>query len=277
MRPIVALLSDFGTQDHYVGAMKGAVLSVCPEAQLVDVVHDLPPHDVESGSFALAAAADAFPPGTVFLAVVDPGVGTPRRGLAMQTPAHRFVAPDNGLLTLVLADHPDARVHAITNAGLFRFQVSSTFHGRDVFGPVAGHLARGTPLEEVGPPVDDPRRLAVPAVRRRAGDEWEGEVLHVDRFGNLTTNITARDLEEILSHFGNDPTEVVVVVEGAILPVVRTYGDVVEGEPCALVGSSRRLEVAIHAGNAARILGAARGAAVRIRRALGASDRAAAP
>jgi S-adenosylmethionine hydrolase len=272
MRPIVALLSDFGTQDHYVGAMKGAVLSVCPEAQLVDVVHDLPPHDVESGSFALAAAADAFPPGTVFLAVVDPGVGTPRRALAAQTSAHRFVAPDNGLLTLVLADHPDARVHAITNGGLFRFQVSSTFHGRDIFGPVAGHLARGAPIEEVGAPVDDARRLAVPQMRRRADDEWEGEVVQVDRFGNLTTNVTARDLEEILSHFGSDPTEVVVVVEGAILPVVRTYGDVVEGEGCALIGSSRRLEVAIHGGNAARILGAARGAAVRVRRALGGSD-----
>src|SRR5436190_1951844 len=156
VRPIVALLSDFGLRDHYVGAMKGAVLSVCPEAQLVDVVHDLDPHDVEMARFALAAAAPAFPPGTVFLAVVDPGVGTSRRGLAVATADHLFVAPDNGLLSLVLADHPEARVHAITNAGLFRFQVSPTFHGRDVFGPVAGHLARGMALEEVGPAVSDP-------------------------------------------------------------------------------------------------------------------------
>jgi S-adenosyl-L-methionine hydrolase (adenosine-forming) len=273
MRPIVALLSDFGSQDHYVGAMKGAVLSVCPEAQLVDVVHDLPAHDVEAGSFTLAAAVDAFPPGTVFLAVVDPGVGTSRRGLAVQTRAHRFVAPDNGLLTLVLADHPSAAVHAITNAGLFRFEVSATFHGRDVFGPVAGHLARGMPIEEVGPVAKDPHRLPLPEVRRRGEHEWEGEVVHVDRFGNLTTNVSARDLEGILSHFDSDPTEVVVVVEGAILPLVRTYADVVEGEAGALLGSSRRLEVAIHGGNASRILGAARGAAVRIRRALSGSDR----
>src|SRR5712691_8232674 len=124
MPPIVALLSDFGTQDHYVGAMKGAVLSVCPEAQLVDVVHDLPPHDVAAGCFALAASVEAFPTGTVFLAVVDPGVGTARRALAAEAEGRRFVAPDNGLLTLVLADHPEARVHAITNAGLFRFRVS---------------------------------------------------------------------------------------------------------------------------------------------------------
>jgi hypothetical protein len=269
MRPIVALVTDFGTQDHYVGAMKGAVLSVCPEAQLVDVVHDLPPHDVHAGSFAVAAAAEAFPAGTVFLAVVDPGVGTARRALAVQTEAHRFIAPDNGLLTLVLADHSGAQVHAITNAGLFRFHVSPTFHGRDVFGPVAGHLARGMPIEEVGPVATDPHRLKLPEVRRRAATEWEGEVVHLDRFGNLTTNVSDRDLRDILSHFGGDPTEVVVVVEGAVLPLVRTYGDVSEGEPCALVGSSRRLEIAIHGGSAARLLGAARGASVRIRAALG--------
>ncbi len=272
MRPIVALLSDFGTQDHYVGAMKGAVLSVCPDAQLVDVVHELPPHDVGAGSYALVAATEGFPAGTVFLAVVDPGVGTSRRGLAVQTEAHRFVAPDNGLLTEVLADHPEARVHAITNAGLFRYRVSSTFHGRDVFGPVAGHLARGMPIEEAGPPVVDPARIALPIVHRRSRTEWEGEVVHADRFGNLTTNVSERDLREILSHFGGDPTEVVVVVEGAVLPLVRAYADVPEGEPCALLGSSHRLEIAIHGRSASRLLGAARGAAVRIRAALGGGD-----
>jgi S-adenosylmethionine hydrolase len=160
-------------------------------------------------------------------------------------------------------------VHAITNAGLFRFHVSSTFHGRDVFGPVAGHLARGMAIEEVGPVAEDPHLLASRPVRARGHHEWEGEVVHVDRFGNLTTNISDRVLSDVLSNFGGDPTEVVVIVEGAVLPLVRTYGDVSEGEPCALVGSSRRLEIAIHGGNAARILGAARGASVRLRAALG--------
>lgn len=268
MRPIVALLSDFGAQDHYVGAMKGAVLSVCPEAQLVDVVHELAPRDLQGASFALMAAVDAFPVGTVFLAVVDPGVGTARRALAVQTSAHFFVAPDNGLLTLVLDDHPEARAHAITNRGLFRHHVSSTFHGRDVFGPVAGHLARGLPIEDVGEAVADPIRLPIPAVKRLGPQEWEGEIVHIDRFGNLTTNISDRQLSEILSHFAGDPTEVVVVVEGSVVPLVSTYGDVPEGEPCALVGSSRRVEVAISGANAARILGAARGASVRIRPAL---------
>src|SRR5688572_29785189 len=223
MRPVIALLTDFGTQDHYVGAMKGAILSVCPEAQLVDIVHELPPHDVEAAAFALAAAHPAFPPGTVFLTVVDPGVGSSRRALVLETRGWRFVAPDNGLLTLILADHPDARLHEVTNTSLFRDEVSATFHGRDVFGPVAGHLARGLPLEEVGPPARDPVRLSLPPLRRHDGASWEAAVLHVDRFGNLTTNLTRRDLEEILAVFDGDPAEVVVVVEGAVLPLVRTY------------------------------------------------------
>jgi len=137
---------------------------------------------------------------------------------------------------------------------------------------VAGHLARGMPLEEVGPPATDVVVLPLPPVRQRGDTEWEGEVMHSDRFGNLTTNISARDLTEILAHFGGDPTEVVVVVEGAILPLVRTYADVSEGEACALLGSSRRLEIAIHGGSAGRILGAARGAAVRVRPAGGAES-----
>src|SRR5206468_733856 len=134
----------------------------------------------------------------------------------------------------------------ITNAGLFRHHVSPTFHGRDVFGPVAARLARGMPIDEVGPAVSEVVRLAVPPVRQRGEQEWEGEVVHEDRFGNLTTNVSERDLAAILARFGDDPTEVVVIVEGAVLPLVTTYGDVPEGEPCALVGSSRRLEIAIH-------------------------------
>jgi len=265
MPPVIALLTDFGTQDHYVGAMKGAILTVCPEAQLVDIVHEVAPHDVEAAAFMLAAAHVAFPPGTVFLAVVDPDVGSSRRALAMEARGWRFVAPDNGLLTLLLADDAAARLHEITNAGLYRHEVSATFHGRDVFGPVAGHLARGLPLEEVGPPVHDPVRLSLPPVRRHDGTEWESEVVHVDRFGNLTTNLTRRDLEDILAVLDADRAGVVVVVEGAELPLARTYSDVSEGEACALVGSAGRLEIAVNGGSAARLLGAARGAAIRLR------------
>jgi hypothetical protein len=265
MRPIVALLSDFGVQDHYVGAVKGAVLAACREAAIVDIAHELPPHDVPAGAFALAAAYRAFPAGTVFLAVVDPGVGSGRRALAVAAGGHAFVGPDNGILSHVLAEHPQARIHAITNAGLFRHTVSATFHARDVFGPVAGHLAAGLSLETVGPPVDDPVRLRLPAASSPRPGEWETEVVHVDRFGNLTTNLMRAELDAILGSVGGDPTALVVVVEGTVMPLVRTYADVPEGEALALVGSSDRLEVAVAGGSAARQLGAGQGAPVRVR------------
>jgi S-adenosylmethionine hydrolase len=266
MRPIIALLTDFGTRDHYVGAMKGAILSVAPDAQVVDILHDVEPHDVEGGAFALGAAYAAFPAGTVFVAVVDPGVGSSRRGLAIEAGSYRFVGPDNGLMTEVLAEHPTARVHALVNRRLWRAAVASTFHARDVFGPVAAHLALGVALDEVGPPIADARRLPLLPIRALGRDEWEGTIVQVDRFGNLTCNVSARALDEVLSAAGADRSNVVVVAAGVVAPLVLAYSDVPPGEPCALVGSSGRLELAVNGGNAAAILGAGRGAPVRIRR-----------
>ena len=266
MRPIVALLTDFGSQDHYVGAVKGAVLAACREAAVVDLTHELPPHDVMAAAFSLAAARPAFPAGTTFLAVVDPGVGSARRALALEANGQRFVGPDNGIFTFVLAEQPAARVHEITNQGLFRAHVSATFHARDIFGPVAGRLAAGMDIAEVGPPLSDPVRLALERPRPVGSAEWEGAVLHVDRFGNLITNFTQEDLDVALATVNGDPTELVVTVEGMVLPLVRTYSDVCEGEACALAGSSGRLEVSVNRGSAARQLGAARGAPVRVRR-----------
>lgn len=263
-RPIVALLTDFGGRDHYAGAVKGAILSASPEAVLVDVVHDLDAHDVLEGAYALDACYRAFPAGTVFVAVVDPGVGSARRGLGIEAGGYRFVGPDNGIFTFILAAHPEARVHSLENAGLFRHQVAPTFHARDIFGPVAGHLAAGLPLDHVGPPVERPVLLATDGLRK-VGDEWETTVLHVDRFGNLTTHLRQEELERILEKVEGDPTQVVLVVEGFVLPLVRTYSDVPDGEPCALVGSSGRLEVSVNRGNAARLIGAGKGAPVRIR------------
>ena len=185
------------------------------------------------------------------------------------------MAPDNGLLTHVLADHRGARVHAITNAGLFRFHVSPTFHGRDVFGPVAGHLARGMPIEEVGPVVRGPAAPAAAAddAAPVATSEWEGEIVHVDRFGNLTTNVSDRDLSEILSRFGGDPTEVVVVVEGAVLPLVRTYGDVsARASPARWSAAAAASRSPSTAATRPASWGPARGASVRIRPALGAAS-----
>jgi S-adenosylmethionine hydrolase len=265
MRPIVALLTDFGSQDHYAGAVRGAVLAACREASVVDIAHELPPHDVAVGAFALLVSYRAFPAGTVFLAVVDPGVGSERRGLAIEAGGYRFVGPDNGLFTHVLAEHPGARVHSITNAGLFRAEVSPVFHGRDVFAPVAGQLAAGLEIDAVGPVVFDPVKLDLPGPKPLSPREWEATVLHVDRFGNLTTNLGKDELDAILQNVGGDPTQAVVIVEGVVLPLVRTYADLPEGEGCGLVGSSGRLEVAVCRGNAARKLNAGRGTSVLVR------------
>jgi len=264
-RPIVALLTDFGSQDHYAGAVKGAVLAACPDASVVDIAHDLPAHDVAEGAFALVAAYRAFPGGTVFVAVVDPDVGSERRGLAIDAGGYRFVGPDNGVFTFVLAEHPEARAHEITNRGLFRYEVSPTFHARDIFGPVAGHLAGGAPLDLVGPPLAEPVRFALEPVRQHGPGEWRTRVLHVDRFGNLTTHLGARDMDAILESVGGDPTAIVVLVEGIVVPFVRTYADVPQGDPCALMGSSGRLEVAVHRASASRLLGAGKGAPVWVR------------
>src|SRR5512135_1579790 len=163
MPPVVALLTDFGLLDHYAGAMKGAILSACPEATIVDITHEVPAHDVAAGALALDAAYRFFPDGTVFAAVVDPGVGSERRPIAARAGSWVFVGPDNGLFTYVLEADPEARVRLIANPRLVRVPTSAVFHGRDIFGPVAARLAGGFPLDEVGPAVTDPLQLEPPA------------------------------------------------------------------------------------------------------------------
>jgi S-adenosylmethionine hydrolase len=261
MPPTIALLTDFGLQEHYVGAMKGAILTVCPEATLVDVLHEVPAHDVLAGALALEAAYRSFPEGTVFVAVVDPGVGSERRPIAVAAGRWLFVGPDNGLLGFVLAAHSDARVHLLANPALAHEEISPVFHGRDLFGPAAGHLARGLALAEVGPVVSDAVRLELPPTTRTR-DGWHGAVLRADRFGNMITNLRDVDLAA-LGETGTGRLE--VLAGGRVLPFVRTYSDVAEGEPCALVGSGGRLEIAVNRGRADRLLAAQRGAVVVVR------------
>jgi S-adenosyl-L-methionine hydrolase (adenosine-forming) len=263
MVPVIALLTDFGLVDHYAGAMKGAILSACPGATLVDVTHEVPAHDVAAGALLLDAAYRHFPPGTVFVAVVDPGVGSERRPIAARAGGWLFVGPDNGVFTYVLEADPAARVHRIANAALFRVPTSRVFHGRDVFGPVAARLACGLPLEEVGPAIGDPVRLELPP-KTRTEDGWSGAVLHVDRFGNLTTNLLEGDVAVL---GGLDSLEVRLGPE--VLPLVRSYSDVAPGRACALVGSSGRLEISVREGRAEALPGAGRGARVLVRRRAG--------
>jgi S-adenosylmethionine hydrolase len=261
MRPVIALVTDFGLSDPYVGAMKGAILRLAPEATLVDVVHELAPYDVLAGALALDAAYRHFPKGTVFVAVVDPGVGSARRAIAIAAAGCLFVGPDNGIFTFVLEAEPSAEVRRLAMPDVPGGPVSPVFHGRDLFGPAAAQLARGLPFEQAGPLVHDPVRLTLPA-KRRAGDAWQGSVLRVDRFGNLTTNLLEADLAELA---GASLERLEVRLGDHVLPLVRCYADVAVGAACALVGSSGRLELAVREGRADALGGAASDVVVRRR------------
>lgn len=259
-RPVIAFLTDFGTRDHYVGAMKGAALTICPDATLVDITHDIDPQDVLGGALELAAACPYFPPGTVFVAVVDPGVGSPRRGIAAAAGGHSFVAPDNGLLTLPLRG-AGARIVSLTNPRYARDTVSRTFEGRDRFAPAGAWLAAGADVSELGDPVRDPVLIEIPAPVLD-GSTVHGVVLRVDRFGNLVTNIERPTLDRLAA--GGRIT--VTIGSRTHIPVAGTYADVREGAICALVGSTDRLEIAVAHGSAAALVGAARGAPVVVTR-----------
>jgi S-adenosyl-L-methionine hydrolase (adenosine-forming) len=194
--PIVTLTTDFGTQDAFVAAMKGVLLARCPSVQLVDITHEIPPHSVRTGALRLAAAAPYFPPDTVHLVVVDPGVGSERRAVAVEARGHRFVGPDNGVLSLAAARAARRwKAAELTNPVYRLAPVSNTFHGRDIFAPAAAHLACGGSLEELGNPVDSMVELVL-AKPARVGDVLHGVVLDIDRFGNLITNIYADDLAD---------------------------------------------------------------------------------
>lgn len=235
--------------------MKGAILGIARDVQLVDVTHDVAAHDVTEAALALEAAARYFPAGTIHVAVVDPGVGTERRGLVIEAGGYRFVGPDNGLFTPFFTG--EWRAWELAEPAYRLAEVSRTFHGRDVFGPAAAHLARGVVPSAFGPPVVDPVELRWPTPSELDGGLL-GEVVHVDRFGNLVTSIPASAIgeEDGLS----------VRVAGEWLSFVRTYGDIPRGQAGALLGSRNRLEVAVREGSAARLLGAKRGTAVFVAR-----------
>jgi hypothetical protein len=263
MRPVIALLTDFGVRDHYAGTMKGVVLSICPEATIVDISHDVPPHDVLSASLELAASYKYFPAGAVFLVVVDPGVGSARRPIAAEAGDYRFVAPDNGVLSAVFKDLAPRRVVELTERRFARPTVSRTFEGRDRFAPAAGWLAKGTELKALGRTLTDYLRLAIPdpAVTDR---EVQGEVLRVDRFGNLITNIDRRSVDR-LGRLGEITVEI-RAGEHRVGRLVSTYSEIVPGEVCTLFGSTEHLEVAANSASAADTLGLGRGATVSVTR-----------
>jgi S-adenosyl-L-methionine hydrolase (adenosine-forming) len=259
-RPVIALLTDFGTRDHYVGVMKGVILGICPEATLVDITHGVPPQDVTAGALELAAAAPFFPPRTVFLTVVDPGVGSSRRAVAIESGGRLFVGPDNGLLWLATAATGAFAAVSIESPEHARPTVSRTFEGRDRFAPAAAWLATGVPLTALGPPVRTLTPLGLPEAVAE-GDVARGVVVRVDHFGNLITNITRPLLAGM-----QGPGTVVRIAGARIDAMVTTYAEAPEGSLCALFSSTGHLEIAVRGGSAAALLGADRGAVVQVHR-----------
>jgi S-adenosylmethionine hydrolase len=255
----VALLTDFGLADAFVGAMKGVILSRNPAARVVDISHQVPPGDVKAAAFVLGTCHAYFPAGTVHVAVVDPGVGSPRRPVAVRCAGQLFVAPDNGLLSYVLADPGPDEAVAIASRKAMLPRISRTFHGRDVFAPAAAHLSLGLPMSDLGPPVRRLVRLDMP--RPQVGTrEIEAHVIYVDGFGNAITDLTERQFEKWRSG-----RRAFVEAGGAQFEAAKAYADGRAGRPLAVFGSSGRLEVAVRGGSAAGRLLLVRGSKVVVR------------
>jgi len=243
----ITLTTDFGTQDWFVGTMKGVLLQLAPKALVVDLTHEIPPGNIRAGAFAMAASYSFFPQHTIHVAVVDPGVGSKRPAIAVKTSRFLFVGPDNGVLSWALARENEVVVHRIENSKYFLNEVSATFHGRDVFAPVAAHLSRDVLLSKLGPRVRDYVRVDWPQTRATA-QGLQGEVLYIDRFGNAITNISASDLKSI-----HDPVSVCLGRKRAC-GLGQFYQEVEVGRPIAVMGSSGFLELAVNGGSAASLL-----------------------
>ena len=261
---IITLTTDFGEGDAYVASMKGVLLSLCPRATVVDVSHAVEPGDLLGAAMLLDDARRWFPKGTVHVVVVDPGVGTDRRALAARVGGQQFAGPDNGVLWPVLSSDAGARVHAIEKPAFRLPEVSATFHGRDLFAPTAAALASGKKVEAAGRRVTDPVRLR-DFYAERSGGRLRGQVLRVDRFGNLVTNVRAEDLE--MAFPGVPFPSLDIRLGGRLVDeTASTYGLARPGTPFALLGSGGRLEVSVRDGSAAALLGAGRGADVAVAR-----------
>ncbi len=263
MNRIITLTTDFGLNDGFVGTMKGVILGINPEATIVDITHDIAPQNIEQGAFLFANAVKYFPANTIHVVVVDPGVGSARRPIAMQIGETIFVAPDNGVLSRAILNsefriqnseignrksESEIRAIYLNRSEYWLPRVSSTFHGRDIFAPVAAHLSRGIALDALGDPIDDWVRLAPGLPTRRADGALVGKVMRIDRFGNIITNIA----DEMLAGQARARIE---IAGSSVNGIKQTYADVARGKVVALIGSSGHLEIAVRDGNAAQMLG----------------------
>jgi S-adenosyl-L-methionine hydrolase (adenosine-forming) len=256
---IITLTTDFGSGSHYAAAMKGVILSICPGATIVDITHDVPPQDIRQAAILLDSAADWFPPDTIHVAVVDPGVGSDRAIVYARIGRQQFIVPDNGLLSRLVARTPPTKLIRLADPSYWLKTISSTFHGRDIMAPVAAHLAAGLDPDRLGPPLDRLATIAWPDVRLRP-DRIDVAVIEIDSFGNLITNVTV----EMLAGRPTDRRACVVCNIYETWGIYHAYAEQSGGTLVALIGSGGRLELAVVGGNAAQRLGIVVGAPVTV-------------
>ena len=258
-KPILTLTTDFGLSDHFVGTMKGVILGICPQAQIVDISHGVTPYEIGDGAYLIAQAYRYFPKKTVHVVVVDPGVGTARRPILMEAGGQYLIAPDNGVLSMVVARERNVKCRLISNARYFLPRLSSTFHGRDIFAPVAAHLAAGVPAARMGKPIEDYLKPGFEKPHRAGKRTWIGRILKIDRFGNVITNFHVDDFGDLALRnfsFGFGPV--------TVSAMARNYAERAPGELFAILGSSGYYEVSVSQGSAAQTIRCESGAAVEL-------------
>lgn len=261
-RAVVTLTTDFGLNDHFIGTMKGVILNIAPDAEIVDICHSVQPFDVLDGALTIAQSYSYFPNGTIHVVVVDPGVGTARRPILLSTERQYFVAPDNGVLSMVYSREERLRVRHITGEHYFLQPISNTFHGRDVFAPVAGYLAKGVDGEKFGDEVSDFVRFNAPKPKPVDAQTLRGVVLKVDRFGNLVTNFTPVDVPALFRT--PPPAFKIIVGKREITGMCSTYSEGSPNEPFGILGSMGYLEIAANRAAAAQLIGVGKGTEVSI-------------
>jgi len=261
-RPLITLTTDFGVSDHFVGTLKGVILNIAPETEIVDICHSVQAFDVLDGALTIAQSYSYFPSGTVHLVVVDPGVGTARRPILVTSERHHFVAPDNGVLSLVYGREERLHIRHVTAEHYYLQPVSNTFHARDIFAPVAAWLAKGVDPEKFGDEISDFVRFNAPKPKSANGNTLRGVVLKVDRFGNLVTNITPQDAPML---FASDPAPFKILVgKHEITEIHSSYSGGTLGAVFGILGSMGYLEIASNRGSAAKIVGTGKGSEVTI-------------
>jgi S-adenosylmethionine hydrolase len=257
-QPILTLTTDFGTSDHYAGAMKGVILGICPAVRIVDLSHEVTPFEIPEGAYVIAQAYRYFPKKTVHVVVVDPGVGTARRPILMEAGGQYFVAPDNGVLSMIYSREKH-KIRLIANDRYFRKPVSQTFHGRDIFAPAAAHVAAGVPPSRLGKLIEDYLRPAFEHPIRSGKRTWNGTILKIDRFGNVVTNFQISEFPDL-----EKKDFALAIGSNQITVMARNYAQCGPGELFAIVGSSGYLEVSVSQGSAAKQIGCVTGAAAEL-------------